>query len=152
MGVIKRIKAWRDMRHEIVQLNYQINGYWAEFNAHVETNDLKDGTDEFEALWAEYRSCREIPEARLAQLQNYRSLRRVDYWDVPLPPRPSEDRVDNEYWEWNRIDQRYYLSSAGHRFIRHEVALERDIKFRPILSWAAIIISVCSLLVTFLKA
>lgn len=152
MGFIRGIRLWRDSRHEIIQLNHEINGYWAEFHAYLEKDGIKEDTPAFESLWAEYRSYREIPEARLAQLQNMLSFRRAQYWEVPLPSRPGTDAMDNEYWEWNRVHQRHYLSAVGHRFIRHEVALEREIRFRPVLSWAAIFISVCSLFVSLLKA
>ncbi len=152
MGIIQNILAWRDRRYAIIQLDHEITRLWDEFNRYVKEGDLKDRTEGFEALYSEYRSYVEIPEAERDRLQTRASIARARSWGVPLPPTPSDLYMSNEYWDWDRVHQARTLSTAGHRYIRHEVALERDIKYRPILSWAAIIISVCSLFFSFLKS
>lgn len=151
MGLFTRIKRWRDYRHEIIQLEYEINGYWDEFNYYIKKDDIVDGTEPFERLWSEYSSYREIPEARRDQILTIMSIQKAHFWGVPLPAQPSNHQYSNEHWEWNRVNNRYSLSLAGHRYIRHEVSIERDIKYRPVLSWAAIGISFFSLAVSIFK-
>lgn len=151
MGLIAQIKSWRDRRHQIIQLEHEINGYWDEFNHYVKKNELVDGTEPYEQVWSEYSSYREIPESQRDQLLTMSSVQKAYLWGIPLPAQPSRGDYSNEHWQWNRVTNRYSLTMAGHRYIRHEVSIERDIKYRPMLSWAAIGISFFSLAVSVLK-
>lgn len=151
MGLIRQILARRDRRHEIIQLNHEITSLWDEFEQHVAKDSLKGGSDAYESLYSEYRSYVEIPVSKRDQLTTQASVERAHFWGVPLPPQPDHRQFDNEYWTYDRVLQRLNLTNVGHRYVRHEVALEREIKYRPVLSWAAIVISVGSLFISLLK-
>lgn len=150
MAVFKRLATWRDQRNAIAQLNYRIDDLSNDFRSEVAERNLKRGTDEYEQAYGSFRNEYDLSAAEVEAIETLKMLSSGRRWGVPVPRSPTDDHEDNEYWAWNSIHGRHYLSQNGRRYIRHAVAEEMDILFRPYLSWAAIAISIVSLIVSAL--
>lgn len=146
------MSTYIDRRHNLIQLNHEIEDHWKEFGMIVDRDNIDSNSQRYQQLYSEYRSYTEIPEGYRDAILTKVAVERALRWQAPLPPRDSGNFQDNEYWYWDRVVKRYLLTAAGHRFIRHEIAEEREIAYRPILAWAAIGISFLSLIVSLLKS
>ncbi|RWI20334.1 hypothetical protein [Mesorhizobium sp.] len=150
MAVFKRLATWRDQRNAIAQLNYRIDDLSNDFRSEVAERNLKRGSDEYEQAYVTFRNEYDLSTSEVEAIETLKMLSSARRWEVAVPQPPTDDHDESEYWSWNSSHGRHYLSQNGKRYIRHAVAEEMDILFRPYLSWAAIAISIVSLIVSAL--
>lgn len=151
MILFNRIRVWRDRRHALIQLNYEIDGYWKEFSEVVTRQGIRENSEEFYNVYHEYKSYAEIPEGQRDLLLTTTALNRAVRWNAAVPPRATDPITGNEFWYWDRTVARQLLTREGHRLIRRAIAEEIEIAYRPVLSWAAIAISFLALVVSLFK-
>lgn len=149
MGAIRRIRKWRDRRHELIQLRHQLEALDRDFIEN--SKDLSPQSEEFEALHQSYRAENDVLSAGVRSIQTMIAIERALRWRTELPPRPELPDLDNEHWGWNTVVGGYHLTSAGMREIRHAVAFEVELFYKPWLSWIALAVSVFSLIVSLAK-
>lgn len=101
---------------------------------------------------AKYYHERATASATISQIETHRAIIRAGRWQVPLPSKPTSTDEDNEFWHWDSMHREFYLTDAGIAHLRREVFLERDLRTKPWLSWAAIAISLVSLIVVIFKS
>lgn len=152
ISFFKGLKEVRDRRVELAHEREEITRLRQEFTRLAETDGLKEGTRPFEDLYSEFRSYWQIPEANVDAILTKAAISSAHKWGVPVPERPfSWSESQNEYWYFNTIHRKHYLTTVGFQAIRHGIAAEKDILHRPWLSWGAIAISIFSLAVAVLK-
>ncbi|MBP1856850.1 hypothetical protein [Rhizobium herbae] len=153
MGPISSILKWRDDRHRLAKLRFDLEDLDIAFRNKVKVEKLRRGSEEWERAYADFDNYRELYDADIAQLETTNQIRRASAWGVPIPFRPiSEEPVyDDKYWDWHRPHASYYLSDVGKAFLRRETYAEMEMRSKPWIPWIAIGISVISLLVSLLK-
>lgn len=138
-----RLGRYRDERYSIVASENEIE--------HIR-NSYKDPLAEaklvsreaFARVFFDMNSELEIYEYEIDKIETSQQLRKARKWGVPVPRRPKLPE-DNYYWSYRSFIGDHVLTSEGQMYLRREIAFELELFFRPVLSWAAIIISVISL-------
>lgn len=143
MGIFR----WRDERHEIANLTYEIEGIEQGYAVALEkAREL--GAQHYDSLHAEMRSFTRIPREKIDRIETAQRIRQARAYRVPLPPLADE----GVHWQWSLVTQGYHLTEEGHRYLRHEISREREIQFSPLMAWGALAISFVSLLISGLDA
>lgn len=150
VDAVKRLNRWNEQRYKLIQLYHERQEIVLGF-----ANDVKGwepGSDEYEERLSEWTDLFEMKVGEIGKIETDQAIQRAERWRVPYPPAPRNGFVmDDQYWDWNGSLGIYILNLEGHKQIRHAVATEMDIKFRPWLSWGALIVSGVSLVVAVLK-
>ncbi len=110
--------------------------------------------EEWESANSDYFSECDLIQSQIDEIETARIIRRAKAWGVPIPPSPkwSEEPVyDDEYWDWSNIHGKYYLNAKGKALLRREAYTEMEMFYKPWLTWAALAISVISLVFSMLK-
>ena len=98
VGWFEDIKRYRDERHEIIQLRYEIRRLGDEFKKKSE--GMKRRSQEFQILLSEYSAEASFSQSRIEELETVQLVRRAIKWGVPIPTRPyQEEKEDDEFWE-----------------------------------------------------
>lgn len=145
-------EIWRygDERQRLIQLKHQLTDLSEQMRR--TTSGLKTRSEAFQSAISEYGYEADLILSEIAEIETGQALRRAEKWRVPIPKRPfSEYGQDTDFWEWSSAHGRYYLTDFGLREVRKMVHDEREMMSRPVLSWAALGISVISLIVAALK-
>ncbi|TXH81188.1 MAG: hypothetical protein E6Q77_08645 [Rhizobium sp.] len=154
MGLISPLLKWRDDRDRLTKLRFDLEDAHDEFQKEITAAKLKHGSEEWERAYAGYDFQCDTIRADIDEIETAALIRRAREWGVPIPPRPfwSEEPVyDDEYWDWSRIHGKYYLSAKGKALLRREAYAEMEMFYKPWLSWAALLISIVSLMFSVLK-
>lgn len=149
--LFEKLARSRDDRVRLAELEYEIEDLIKAFRAEVERRGLKEGTDAYESAYSGFHNDLDLLHAEINQIQTRRLLARAASWLVPIPPRPRAAEDDTEYWWWCRVHGTHYLTDRGRTHLRREVYQEIDLRYRQVPSWAALAISVISLVVSVLK-
>lgn len=151
MDWIKQLLKNNERRQNLIQLKHQLNHLSNEFSARTE--GLKIGSDEFQSLAASYGPDADEIISEIEQLETQRMLEKAERWSIAIPQRPYgyHNVADTNFWTKNHTHNAYYLTDEAKQIIRRQVFEEREMLTKPILSWAAIIIAVISLLVAVFK-
>jgi hypothetical protein len=149
MGWWKDLFRYRDERHELIQLEHELDRNSELFRE--ETAGMKPRSDEYQQLLSKFAHEANFLIARIKEIKTDRALRKAGYWEVAVPSRPFTGEPDTDVWEWDSDHDRYYLTDAALSTIRKETHQEWEMATKPLLSWGAIIISVAALIVSALK-
>lgn len=139
--LIKNIVRWRDERYQIIFAEHEIERLEAEFKPKIEAV-RKPPWNDYQSLVSEYLFERNLQQAIIDDIETKRLIRAARRHGIPIPKRPME-LEDNEFWEHSQVG--HILTLEGRRRLRHEVALEREMLRKPLVAWAAILISLVSL-------
>ena len=123
------MKQWSDERNEYAQLEGDLLEADASDNAH----------DVF--LYSDLMN----------RLETNRRVRSAWRFGVPLPKKPKKYEGSFE-WDWCPSLNEHQLTQEGHKLLRREIAIERELRHKPWLSWGAILIAGLSLLVSLAVA
>lgn len=150
MGLRQRAFRWRDERLAIVELRRQAEATDLSYKPQIEA-----ARQISREAWAEASAARHhemmIILGQIEQIETKRRLQSAYAYGVPVPSKPSMDD-ESEYWDWYSEMGDHYLSVRGHALLRREIAMERDLYYKPWLSWIAIIISVTGLAISAFTA
>lgn len=150
MSLIKNVFSWRDRRWQIAKLRFAIEDRRKKFETEVREKKLRKGTEEYEyADWSCWQD-NLIDESDIDQIETAVLIERARKWEVPLPTFPEDRDEGNAHWYWSSPHRAYYLTTEGKMLLRREAYAEMEIRFKPWLSVAAIVISVISLINSFL--
>jgi hypothetical protein len=148
--LFEKLGRWRDERNRISALSYEAQNIRDLHRPLIETAKSVS-RDAFGGAIAEMQFELQIPEYEIDRLETSMRLREARRWGVPLPDRPNSGDSD-DYWDYCYSMGDHVLSVKGHKYLRREIANEREIFQKPFLSWAAICISVVSLVVSALNS
>ncbi|MER9028192.1 hypothetical protein [Mesorhizobium sp. M0674] len=145
------ILLWRDERNKLATLREDLDRTERSFEVEIRSA-TEAGSSEilFEIKDRRYFEMRTF-EMLIDQIETRRRLRLARRYGVPVPLRP-DVAVDSEYWDWELGLYEHTLSTKGHYLLRREIAAERELVFKPWLSWVAIILSFLSLIIAAAKA
>ncbi|WP_172746536.1 hypothetical protein [Neorhizobium sp. T25_13] len=149
MGVGKVLFDWRDRRYRLIQLRLEREKAYEDF--YTRTKGLNRRSEEYESLDGDHQNAVALLSAEIGRLETLDLLRRAYRWRAPVPGHPVLPETENEHWAWNRVIGGYHLTTKGMREVRHAVAAEVDLYYKPWLSWAAIAISFLALIVSVFK-
>lgn len=149
--MIKRLLKWRDDRHTLARLKYELEDDDAKFQRAVKEHRLRRGSDEYEKLYWDHDNNRQLTEAEIDAIETKKAIDRAIAWDVPIPPVPRSEDEDDQYWHWCRVHGRYYLTDEGRALLRREAYAEMEMRFKPWLTWLAIGMSATSLIISVVK-
>ncbi|MAY61553.1 MAG: hypothetical protein CML29_05020 [Rhizobiales bacterium] len=149
MSLIRNLRRYRDERHRLIQLGYEIEQNEREYRE--KSAGLKRNSEEYQKLLFDLHGERQLIDAQIAQIETEQVIRKANFWRVPIPRYPSNEDQRDENWDWHSVYGRHFLSVKAVRDIRREVYEEREMWTRPFLSWGAIVISLVSLAIAFLK-
>ncbi|AVA21591.1 hypothetical protein [Rhizobium sp. NXC24] len=153
MGLLSKLLKWRDDRHRLATLRYDLEDVDAAFRTKMQKEKLRRGSDEWQHAYADYDNQRELLDAEIDQIETQNHIRRARAWSVPIPSRPiSEDPVyDDKYWIWSRVHGTYYLTDEGKALLRRETYAEIEMRYKPWTTWVAVGISIISLAISIFK-
>ncbi|NTH50923.1 hypothetical protein G6L09_08045 [Agrobacterium rhizogenes] len=155
MGLISPLLKWRDDRHRLAKLRFDLEDVEDKFRRKLEVESLKRGSEKWEKAYADYANDKDQIYAEIDQLETKNLLKRAKVWNVAIPPRPiplpEPDRDDN-YWDWCDVHGCYYLSDEGKELLRHKAYSEMEMFYKPWLSWMAVGISVLSLIISVFRS
>lgn len=138
----------------MAKLRFDIEALDAKFREEVAAKKLIRNSDEWNLVYGEYDNDRDLLQSEIDEIETANSIRRAKAWGVPIPPRPiwSEEPVyDDNYWDWSRVHGKYYLNAEGKALLRREAYAEMEMFYKPWLTWAALAISIISLVFSILK-
>jgi hypothetical protein len=118
MGIIAEILRWRDDRHQLAQLRFDLEDAENEYRNKVREQKLRRGTEAWDSAYFEYDTHREVVYAQIDEIETRNAIRRAKAWRVPIPQRPiSEEPVyDDQHWSWSNPHGRYYLLTRENYF------------------------------------
>lgn len=137
-------------RHQVAQLRWEIADLDKAYSE-ARRHPMPCLCEECRQLGMQHSHERATAAAAISQIETRRAIVRAGRWQVPLPSQPADVEQDNEFWHWSSKHGKFYLTDAGIAHLRREVFLERDLRTKPWLSWAAIAISLVSLIVVIFK-
>lgn len=151
MDWIKKIHKNNERRYKLIQLKHELNHLSKTF--FEQSEGLKTKSDEFQSLFADFGANADFIISEIEQLETQQMLEKAEYWSIAIPQRPygSSDGMDTHFWKKNYTHHTYYLTDEGKQIIRRQVFEEREMMTKPILSWAAIVIAIISLIVAVFK-
>lgn len=142
---MKRIFLWRDERNEIARLEYAIEDIQRAHAPQLEearrtsSQALYDARqDEHFELSLYYDQINLIRTRQLIQA----ALR----LGIPIPRRTD----DHPHWRESYQLGEFYLSDEGQHQLRREIAHERELRHKPILSWGALAVSFVGLAISII--
>jgi hypothetical protein len=125
MGLWQRLTVWRDERNALAQHHYDL-----------EEADSADNPGDV-AFYSDL----------IDQLETRQKRRAAWRYGVPIPPTPSAYESD-KYWNWCLALGEHHLTTEGHAHLRREIAHERELLYKPWMSWLALGISFVSLAIS----
>lgn len=144
---IAAIKQWRDERYRLLQLRHEIDHIHSLFDPRFEAAQKSAlDRDYVNMLHAELSHETEHLEDEYYHILTSRMLRAAARYGVPVPRYDD----DSAYWQWSRYRERALLTIEGLAYLRREIAFERDIRHKPLLTWGSFAISVVSFCVAVL--
>lgn len=149
-NIFARLYRLRDERNRIAELGYEVEHVREMYEKSIAIAKL-DSPEKYQQEIAAFWSELDISEQEISKLQTIRLLRRSRRWGVPVPDRP-QGTDENEYWEHCHSVGGHALNVNGQKLLRREIAEEYELYSKPILAWAAIAISVISLVLSVLSA
>ena len=149
--VISKLLEWRDNRHRLAALRYDLEDSAQAFQRKIIEKNLKRRSDEYEQLYWDHDTNRQLIESEIDQIETKNLIARAKSWGVPIPSRPSSESEENIYWYWCRVHGHFYLTDEGKALLRREAYAEMEMRFKPWVTWLALSISVVSLAVSLLK-
>jgi len=148
VDAVKRLNRWNEQRYKLIQLYHEreeiLNG------ARKEVEGIEKDSAEYLERLKSWDPLFRVKHGEIGKIETAQAIRRAHRWRVPYPPTPDQ-QDDSEYWVWSPELSTHILTLEGHKLIRHAVATEMDIKFRPWLSWGAFAVSWLSLGVALLR-
>lgn len=149
MSLIRKAIHWRDRRWKLAKLRFDIEDRNKEFEIEVASKGLRKGTDEYN--YADWRCWQDnlLSHSEIDQIETAVLIKRARRWEVPLPTFPDDRDEGNAHWYWSQPHGAFYLTTEGKMLLRREAYAEMEIRFKPWLSVAAIVISVISLIISF---
>ncbi|TRB52250.1 hypothetical protein EXN71_31420 [Rhizobium rhizogenes] len=153
MELISSLLKWRDDRHRLAKLRYDLEDVDMAFRRKVQEEKLRRGSDEWDYAYSNYDNERELIDAEIDQIETQNYIRRARAWSVPIPWRPiSEDPVyDDKNWIWSRVHGTYYLTDEGKALLRRETYAEIEMRYKQWTTWVAVGISMLSLIISLLR-
>lgn len=149
MGTFAGLLKRREEYNRVVQLRYELRDLYNEFrNA---TEGLSPGAEDYREKQSAYDNERDLAGAEIDQIQTKHAFQRALYWGIPIPQLPKEHKLENDFWEWNQVHGRFYLTTGAKASIRRQAYQEMEMMMKPWISWGAIAISVVSLIVAVFK-
>lgn len=148
MGWLQSFGKSNEERYRLIQLRHEMDRL--SNSLRNETKGLQSSSEEFGRLLGDFSNSIDLVVAEISEIETGQMLRRVEQWKIPLEPRPYSD-ASTEAWEWNRIHGRHYLTPLAMSRIRREAYQEWEMMTKPYLAWAAIAISIVSLIVSVFK-
>jgi hypothetical protein len=154
MAWIAEIIRWRDDRHRLAKLRFDLEDVEAAFKKKVEAGKLRRGAEGWDEVYGDFDANSESIHADIDEIETRNHIRRAKAWAVPIPHRPisQEPVYGDKYWVWCRVHGRYYLNDEGKALLRREANVEMEMFYKPWLSWAALGMSVISLTISVLKS
>ncbi|WP_421360272.1 hypothetical protein [Agrobacterium rosae] len=150
MGWIAEVRRYGEERQNLIQLRHSLDDLGRRMSD--ETAGLKTKSDAFQKAISTYGHEADLILSEIAEMETRQAIIRAQRWRVPIPQRPYGNRgQDTDFWEWSVAHGLYYLTDHGLREVRKMVHDEREMLSRPIITWAALAISVISLIVSALK-
>ena len=151
MAIFKQLRKWSDERIALANANERLEELWSEFvHKQVDRDERRISPEAWESYTSYWFAEYSVIQADIAKVETDRAIKRAGQWEVPFPQKPYGTDEDTEHWKWHPVHATHYLSDEGKMRLRREVYLEMDIRSRPLLTWAALIISVVSLAVSAL--
>jgi hypothetical protein len=145
---IKKLLRWRDERNRLSHLIFERED--AQVKHEKLTKVAKEVSDEaYQYAMAERNTDLSMLDYQSDRLETKRLERKARELGVPIPTRPN-GFDENEHWEMS-IAGDHVLSVKGRMLLRREIALERELAQKPVLSWAAVTLSVLSLTISALN-
>ena len=140
---------WRDEKNQIAALALEIEHVYETHRPKISALK-RPPWNNYQFAVSEMLAEIDPLQAELDGIETKRRLRRARKWGVPIPDRPKSGE-ENDMWKLSAFHE-HVLSEQGHLFLRRETALEREIAQKPLISWAALAISVVSLSISALNA
>lgn len=150
--MIAKLLKWRDDRHRIAELRFAIEDADKDFRSAVAKRKLRRDSDAYQELYMSAENERELAEAEISDIETENAIRRARAWGVPIPPVPYQEDVGDQYWYWCRVHGRFYLNDNGTALLRRESYAEMEMRFKPWLTWLALIMSGISLMYSLWKS
>jgi seryl-tRNA synthetase len=145
VGAWRGIWRWRDDRVRVEQLQDEIVAVHAAHGPAIAAAG-KPNTREYSIAYNDLIVDLSELEDELETIQTRRRVWLAAKYGVPVPDRPYGDH-ESDYWERSRLGS-LILSEKGHLLLRREIAIEREIAWKPWLSGVALGVSLLSLLVS----
>jgi hypothetical protein len=92
MGWWKDLFRYRDERHELIQLEHELDRNSELFRE--ETAGMKPRSDEYQQLLSKFAHEANFLIARIKEIKTDRALRKAGYWEVAVPSRPFTGEPD----------------------------------------------------------
>lgn len=146
----QRICQWRDERYELIQLRHEMERI--DRDAEPIIKAARSASKEaWERAWQERYEDMRFCFLRIDKIETNRRLRAAHRYGVPVPEKPPMYE-ENEYWEWDLGFGDHFLTIKGHAHLRREIACEKEISWRPWLSWGGFLMGLAGLIIAALVA
>lgn len=138
--------SWRNDRHEIIMLKQKIDDVFAKHD------DLfREANTDLDRLKV-VASIKVDTKPYVDRIEHIRSARLLETANRLLITIPENDAMgDAKNWFWSPEIERFILTRSYQQQLRREIALERELAYKPWLSWMAIGISILGLLVAIFR-
>ena len=134
---------------KVTQLRYDFEAVWEASNR--QRAGLRAASDEFRKILHDTVNQSDLIVAEIDEIETAQVERRADRLQIPVPPRPYGSDSGNEYWSYNKAHQRFYLTTEGKYRLRRLIYEEREMRWKPLLTYCAFGLSVASFLWSVMK-
>ncbi|PVB60801.1 hypothetical protein [Labrenzia sp. 011] len=148
--LIKNLLRYREERHQIISAQHETERLEDLYRPKIEAAKEKGSPwDDYRSILSEYHHEVGLPRQLIDEIETRQRVRSAQKYQIPIPKKP-EVGEDSEYWESSMFGD-HVLTLEGHRKLRHDIAAERELVQKPVLSWIAVSVSLFSLLLSFLS-
>lgn len=132
-----------DERNEIARLEYAIEDVRKSFADEIAK--AKSSQDLWNLQSAEFQETL-VYYDQISAIRTRQTFETAIRLGIPIPRRTDE----SPYWEYSSVLGKHNLSDEGLHHLRREIAHERELRHKPILSWGALAISFVGLALSIL--
>lgn len=131
---IQRAFRRSDERNEIARLEYAIEDIRKAFAEEIRVAKSSHDLDTLQN--AEYQEMLPYYD-QISIIRSKQVFETALRLGVPIPRQTD----DSPHWEYSAVLGQHHLSDEGLHFLRREIAHERELRHKPVLSWGALAIS-----------
>lgn len=140
------VRRWSDERNLLSQTQFEIEDIEKSYSSTLERT-WNGSVDDYHSALAELQSQTAHLHGAIDRIRTKQRLRSASKYEVPIPPKAD----DSPLWVFSFAAGGFVLSEEGHKYLRREVGIERDLRHKPWVSWMAVVISLTSLFISVIN-